>query len=59
MQPGKVGKMKEILFRETSSIGLRQYGLTKSMLRREMVVVHTAYGDVEVKTKLFEREGGQ
>jgi uncharacterized protein (TIGR00299 family) protein len=45
----KVGKMKEILFRETSSIGLRQYGLTKSMLRREMVVVHTAYGDVEVK----------
>jgi len=44
-----VGQMKEILFRETPSIGLRQYGLTKSILRREMVVVHTTYGDVEVK----------
>jgi len=44
-----VGQMKEILFRETSSIGLRQYGLTKSILRREMVVVHTSFGDVEVK----------
>jgi uncharacterized protein (DUF111 family) len=44
-----VGKLKEILFTETSSIGLRQYGLTKSILRRELVVVHTVYGDVEVK----------
>jgi len=46
---GTAGQMKEILFRETSSIGLREYGLTKSILRREMVVVHTSYGDVEVK----------
>ena len=46
---GTVGQMKEILFRETSSIGLRQYGVTKSILRREVVVVHTSYGDVEVK----------
>jgi len=43
------GNMKEILFRETSSIGLREHVLKKSMLRREMVVVHTPYGEVEVK----------
>jgi uncharacterized protein (TIGR00299 family) protein len=43
------GNMKEILFRETSSIGLREHSLKKSMLRREMVVVHTSFGEVEVK----------
>jgi uncharacterized protein (DUF111 family) len=44
-----VGNMKEILFVETSSIGLREHTLKKSILRREIVVVHTLYGDVEVK----------
>ncbi|TFH22374.1 MAG: nickel pincer cofactor biosynthesis protein LarC [Bacteroidia bacterium] len=44
-----VGNMKEILFVETSSIGLREHTLKKSMLRREIVLVHTLYGDVEVK----------
>jgi len=42
-------KMKEILFTETSSIGLREHTLRKSILRREIVVVNTKYGDVEVK----------
>ena len=42
-------KMKEILFTETSSIGLREHTLKKSVLRREIVVVNTKYGDVEVK----------
>ena len=44
-----VGNMKEILFVETSSIGLREHTLKKSILRREIVVVPTLYGDVEVK----------
>jgi uncharacterized protein (TIGR00299 family) protein len=41
--------MKEILFTETPGIGLREYSLKKSMLRREMVKVNTRFGDVEVK----------
>ena len=45
----KAGNMKEILFRESSSIGLREQVLKKSILRREIVIVHTSYGDVEVK----------
>ena len=45
----KVDEMKEILFRETSSIGLREYSLKKNMLRREIIVVKTRYGDVELK----------
>jgi len=44
-----VANMKEILFRETSSIGLREQSLKKSMLRREIVILNTKYGDVEVK----------
>jgi len=47
--PDTVGNMKEILFRESSSIGLREHGLKKSILRREIVIVHTRFGDVEVK----------
>lgn len=41
--------MKEILFSETSSIGLREHTVQKNMLRREVVIVNTKYGDVEVK----------
>ncbi|MDF1575604.1 MAG: nickel pincer cofactor biosynthesis protein LarC [Bacteroidales bacterium] len=41
--------MKEILFTETTGIGLREYRVRKSMLRRELVVVSTKFGDVEVK----------
>ena len=48
-----VDKMKEILFTETSSIGLREHTLKKSMLRREMVVVSTKYGEIEVKRSFF------
>jgi uncharacterized protein (TIGR00299 family) protein len=44
-----IENMKEILFVESSSIGLREHTLKKSMLRREIVVVPTLYGDVEVK----------
>ena len=45
--------MKEILFRETSSIGLRQYYVKKSMLRRETVKVKTSFGEIEVKRCYF------
>jgi len=46
-------KMKEILFTETSSIGLREHTLRKSMLRREMVMLSTKYGEIEVKRSYF------
>ena len=44
-----VESMKEILFTETPSIGLREQKVMKHMLKREMVAVSTRYGDVEVK----------
>jgi uncharacterized protein (TIGR00299 family) protein len=48
-----VERMKEILFTETPGIGLREHSLMKSMLRREMVVVSTKYGGVEVKRSFW------
>jgi uncharacterized protein (TIGR00299 family) protein len=44
-----VAVMKDILFRETASIGLREYTIRKSILRREIVKVQTKYGEIDVK----------
>jgi len=52
-KPDLADVMKEILFRETSSIGLREYSVNKSMLRRETVKVKTSYGEIEVKRCYF------
>jgi pyridinium-3,5-bisthiocarboxylic acid mononucleotide nickel chelatase len=51
-----VDRMKEILFRESSSIGLREYVIKKNVLRREMVKLKIKYGEIEVKRSYF---GGQ
>jgi uncharacterized protein (TIGR00299 family) protein len=49
----QTGKMKEILFSETSSIGVREYRVEKSMLRREVVQVMTRFGEVGVKRSYY------
>jgi len=51
--PGVADNLKEIMLTQTSSIGLREYAVTKSMLRREIRVVHTRFGDVNVKQSFF------
>jgi len=47
------GRMKEILFRETTSIGLRTTAVKKSMLRREVVKVRTKYGVIDLKRSFY------
>jgi uncharacterized protein (TIGR00299 family) protein len=54
--PGRSPRMKEIIFRETSSIGLREFPVRKQMLRREIRVVRTRFGNVEVKRSYFRGE---
>jgi uncharacterized protein (TIGR00299 family) protein len=51
--PDAAERMKEILFKETSTIGLREYSVKKSMLCREVVKVITKYGEVDVKRSYF------
>ena len=41
--------MEHILFRETSTIGLRKYGATRSCLPRKAVARLTPYGEVKAK----------
>ena len=42
-------RMEQILFTETSTIGLRKYKVKRTCLPRETVVVTTPYGDVQAK----------
>jgi uncharacterized protein (TIGR00299 family) protein len=44
-----VESIREILFTETPSIGLREQPLKKNILRREIIVVSTKWGKVDVK----------
>ncbi len=44
-----VGSIKEAIFRETSTIGLREYPISKNALRREEGEVETRFGPVRVK----------
>ncbi|MDX2431937.1 MAG: nickel pincer cofactor biosynthesis protein LarC [Bacteroides sp.] len=46
-------RIKEIILTETSTIGLREYHLSKHVLRREIKIVSTRFGDVEVKCSFY------
>lgn len=52
--PEKAPEMKEIIFKHTSSIGLRESVVTKSMLHRETLTVSTKYGEVRVKQCVYQ-----
>lgn len=52
--PQKADEMKEIIFKHTSSIGLRESVVTKSMLHRKAITVSTKFGDVRVKQCVYQ-----
>jgi uncharacterized protein (DUF111 family) len=45
--------MKEIIFTQTTTIGLREYTIQKSILPRKEIMAETKYGQVRVKQCLF------
>ena len=45
--------LKEIIFTHSTSIGIREYQVSKNMLRREESVVETPYGAVRVKKSFY------
>ncbi|MCX5665695.1 MAG: nickel pincer cofactor biosynthesis protein LarC [Candidatus Omnitrophica bacterium] len=45
----KLEKLCSIIFTETTSIGIRYYGVDRFKLKREMVKVNTRYGNIKVK----------
>ncbi len=48
-----IANMKEIIFSNSTSIGIREYWVKKSMLRREESTVETIYGQVRIKQSFF------
>jgi hypothetical protein len=54
--PSSVDRLLSIIFTESTSIGVRTYGVTKHMLQREIRTVETPFGPVRVKmARLKER----
>ncbi len=45
----RVEEIKQIIFAETSTLGIRQLSVTRDCLPREIVTVGTVYGEVRVK----------
>jgi pyridinium-3,5-bisthiocarboxylic acid mononucleotide nickel chelatase len=49
-----VDRLAALIFRETTTIGIRYVVANRKTLRREFVAVHTDYGTVNMKISLFE-----
>ncbi len=49
----KVENIEEIIFIETTSIGIRKYPVEKVMLRRDFSTVKTDFGEVTVKNSYY------
>ena len=47
--PGKMGALEELLFRETTTLGVRRYPVSRRALKRAPVTVETAMGPVKGK----------
>ena len=49
-------KFLQLLFRETTTLGIRESAVKRHALRREIVRVETAYGAIDVKFARFDKE---
>ncbi|MBU3214904.1 nickel pincer cofactor biosynthesis protein LarC [Clostridium estertheticum] len=52
----KTTRMKEILFRETTTLGVRSFKVDKTKLKREFIKINTSYGEVTVKESYYKGE---
>jgi pyridinium-3,5-bisthiocarboxylic acid mononucleotide nickel chelatase len=52
-EPGLGGIMKEIIFTESTSVGIRTFPFRKDTLSRKFEVIKTPYGDVTVKRSYY------
>ena len=52
----RIEKIKEILFRETTTFGIRSFKVNKTKLERKFIKVNTSYGEVTVKEAYYKGE---
>jgi pyridinium-3,5-bisthiocarboxylic acid mononucleotide nickel chelatase len=50
----QAGAVQGVIFRETTSIGVRKYKVEKIMLQREFLALPTEYGEIKVKISYYE-----
>lgn len=49
----KLSELEELIFRHTSTIGLRKYPVERTCMQREILKIQTEYGEAEVKKCTF------
>lgn len=49
-------KLKEIIFKETTSLGIREYKVKRSKLKRNFEKINTSYGEVRIKNAYFKNK---
>ncbi len=52
-EPGLAGILKQIIFTETTSVGIRTFPFRKDTLRRKFEVIKTPYGNITVKRSYY------
>ena len=48
--------LSQIIFRETTTIGIRQHEVNRTTLQREFVEVETEYGSIKIKVSTLDGE---
>ena len=51
-----IESMEHIIFKNTTSIGIRRYKMERTILEREIIVKETQYGPVRYKVNKYENE---
>ena len=52
----KIEIIKETLFKETTTFGLRSFKVKKTMLQREFIKINSSYGEITVKEAYYKGE---
>ena len=51
--PALAGRLSEVIFKETTTIGLRRYPVSRNLLARNEAAVETRYGAIRIKIALY------
>lgn len=54
--PDQMNKVKELLFTETTTLGLRSYKVNKTALERKLSKLSTDYGEVTIKSSYYQNK---
>jgi uncharacterized protein (DUF111 family) len=52
----KINEIEEVMFKETTTIGIRKFDIQRTELEREFKTVSTEYGDVKLKISKYKGE---